>query len=92
MDNEVRNVDWFDIQLPLSAGTVMGSQWGCIMRTTNRFAGQEGMCRGRATVAKKEMEYWLAEAAEWKRLRESSDPFIGSIPTQLDWCAESNNH
>jgi hypothetical protein len=70
----------------------MGSQWGCNMRVRNKFAAQEGMCRERAAVAKKEMEYWLAEAEEWKKLRESSDPFIGSIPTQLDWCAESNNH
>ena len=50
------------------------------------------MCRERAAVAKREMEYWLAEAEEWKKLRESSDPFIGSIPIQLDWCAELNNH
>jgi hypothetical protein len=61
------------------------------MRTKNNFAAQEGMCRERAAVAKREMEYWLAEAEEWKKLRESSDSFIG-IPTQLDWCAESNNH
>jgi hypothetical protein len=62
------------------------------MRATNNFAAQEGMCRERAAVAKREMEYWLAEAEEWKKLRESSDPFIASIPIQLDWCAEPNNH
>ena len=72
-----------------SNGVVNG---GCIMRATNNFAAQEGMCRERAAVAKREMEYWLAEAEEWKKLRESSDPFIGSIPIQLDWCAEPNNH
>jgi hypothetical protein len=33
------------------------------------------MSRERAALAKKEMEYWLAEAEEWKQLRESSDPF-----------------
>jgi hypothetical protein len=27
------------------------------------------MCRERAALAKKEMEYWLAEAEEWKQLR-----------------------
>jgi hypothetical protein len=62
------------------------------MRTTNKFAAQEGMCRERATVAKREMDYWLAEAAEWKKLRESSDPFKESVAIQLDWCADSNNH
>jgi hypothetical protein len=46
------------------------------MRVKNNFAAQEGMCLERATVAKREMEYWLSEAAEWKRLRESSDPTI----------------
>ena len=50
------------------------------------------MCRERATVAKREMDYWLAEAAEWKKLRESSDPFKESVAIQLDWCADSNNH
>jgi hypothetical protein len=26
------------------------------------------MCRERTALAKKEMEYWLAEAEEWQRL------------------------
>jgi hypothetical protein len=59
------------------------------MRVNNIFAVQEGMCLERAAVCKKEMEYWLSEAAEWKKLRESSDPFRGSIAVQLDWCADS---
>ena len=50
------------------------------------------MCLERAAVAKREMEYWLSEAAEWKRLRESSDPFDDSIAIQLDWCADTNRH
>jgi hypothetical protein len=62
------------------------------MRTKNHFAAQEGMCLERAAVAKREMEYWLSEAAEWKKLRESSDPFKHSIAVQLDWCADSNSH
>jgi hypothetical protein len=62
------------------------------MRTTNKFAAQEGMCRERALVAKREMEFWLAEAEEWKKLRESSDPFKDRIAIQLDWCADSNSH
>ena len=44
----------------------------------------ERMCRERAALARNEMEfllmeYWLAEAEEWKQLRESVDPFIGRI-------------
>jgi hypothetical protein len=62
------------------------------MRSTNNFAAQEGMCRERAAVAKREMEYWLTEAEEWKKLRESADPFKDRIAVQLDWCAESNSH
>jgi hypothetical protein len=62
------------------------------MRSINNFAAQEGMCRERASVAKREMEYWLTEAEEWKKLRESSDPFKDRIAIQLDWCAESNSH
>jgi hypothetical protein len=62
------------------------------MRATNNFAAQEGMCLERAAVAKREMEYWLSEAAEWRRLRESSDPFDSGIAIQLDWCAASDSH
>jgi hypothetical protein len=69
------------------------------MNPKSQFTNLEIMSRERAALAKKEAEhwlaeaeYWLAEAEEWKRHRESSDPFIGSIPTQLDWCAESNNN
>jgi hypothetical protein len=36
------------------------------------------------------MDYWVSEAAEWKKLRDSSDPY--SIAVQLDWCAESKSH
>ena len=50
------------------------------------------MCRERAELAKKEMEYWLTEADEWKRLKDSPDRSIEEgIPVQLDWCAETNN-
>jgi hypothetical protein len=58
------------------------------MHSKNQFAALELMCRERAAVAKKEMEYWLAEAKEWKQLRESPDPSIERGPVQLDWCAE----
>jgi hypothetical protein len=70
--------------------TEFASQWGSIM--TSNFAAQEGMCRERAAVAKREMEYWLSEAEEWRKLRESSDPFKDRIAIQLDWCAELSNH
>ena len=54
------------------------------MYSKNQFAALELMCRERAALAKKEMEYslmeyWLAEAEEWKQLRDSLDPFIGKI-------------
>ena len=44
------------------------------MNSENQFASLEIMCRERAALAKKEMEYWLAEAEEWKRFKESSGP------------------
>ena len=40
----------------------------------NKFAALENMCRERAALAKKEMDYWLSEAEEWNQLRETSDP------------------
>ena len=54
-----------------------------------RFSALETMCRERAQLAKREFEYWLAEADEWARYKESSDPSIETFPTQLDWCVES---
>ncbi len=47
----------------------------------------ENMCRERVALAKKEMEYWLAEAEEWQRLRNSADQSLEKIPIHLDWCA-----
>jgi hypothetical protein len=51
------------------------------MYSSEEFASLEIMCRERATLAKKKMEfwfseaeYWLAEAEEWKQLRQSADP------------------
>jgi hypothetical protein len=50
------------------------------MYSTDEFASLENMCRELAALAKKEMhylltEYWLAEAEEWKQLKDSA-PFI----------------
>jgi hypothetical protein len=30
---------------------------------------------------------WLAEAEEWKRLKNSDQPWIKQIPLGLDWCS-----
>jgi hypothetical protein len=46
------------------------------MNSRDRFASFEFMCLERAALAKKEMEYWLAEAEEWKQLRQTPDPFL----------------
>jgi hypothetical protein len=46
------------------------------MNSQDQFAGFEFMCLARAALARKEMEYWLAEAEEWKQLRELPEPFV----------------
>jgi hypothetical protein len=37
------------------------------MYSNSQFCALEVMCRERAAVARKEMEYWLKEAEEWMR-------------------------
>jgi hypothetical protein len=65
------------------------------MYSRMQFAALELMCRERAALAKKEMEYalfeyWLAEAEESKEFKELSDPFIerianrSSVPSELE--------
>jgi hypothetical protein len=55
--------------------------WGILVNSHEQFAAFEYMCRARAALAKKEMEYWLAEAEEWKQIRELS--FIqGRVPPE----------
>jgi hypothetical protein len=61
------------------------------MYSNNQFAALELMCRERAALAQKEMEYWLTEAEEWKQLRESPDPFKERIANRSSDLAESNN-
>jgi hypothetical protein len=39
------------------------------MYSKSQFYDLEFMCRERAAAARKEMEYWLAEAEEWSRCR-----------------------
>jgi hypothetical protein len=46
------------------------------MNSQEQFAAFEFMCRARAALARKEMEYWLAEAEEWNQLREFPEPFV----------------
>jgi hypothetical protein len=60
------------------------------MNSKDQFAGLEVMCRERAALAKKEMEYWLAEAEEWKQLRQSSEPFAESRITPTEGYLGSN--
>ena len=66
------------------------------MYSEKQFAALEAMCRERAALARKEMEYslmeyWLAEAAEWKQLRESLEPFLRKIANRSSDLARSNN-
>jgi hypothetical protein len=39
------------------------------MYSKSQFHALELMCRERAVVAAREMEYWLAEVEEWARVR-----------------------
>ena len=66
------------------------------MYSEKQFAAMERMCRERAALARNEMEfllmeYWLAEAEEWKQLTESVDPFIGRIANRSSDLVETNN-
>jgi hypothetical protein len=57
------------------------------MNSKSQFAALEMMSRAKAALARKEMEYWLSEADEWKQLQECPEP--GVIPNQLDSDANS---
>ena len=51
------------------------------MYSSTQFAALEIMCREQAALARKEMEYslaeyWLAEAEEWKAFKDLADPFL----------------
>ena len=60
------------------------------MYSRTKFAAFENVCRQRAALAKKEMDYRRSEAAEWKELRETPDPSRLRVPVQLDLCATLN--
>ena len=53
------------------------------MYSRKQFAALEAMCRKRAALAQKEMDYWLSEAEEWKQLRERSNPVESSGTIEL---------
>jgi hypothetical protein len=55
------------------------------MYSKSQFYDLELMCQERAAAARKEMEYWLAEAEEWMRLRRCSNlqRKSSSEPTQF---------
>jgi hypothetical protein len=64
------------------------------MYSKKQFTALEAMCREQAALARNEMEYslmkyWLAEAEEWKQLRQS-DPFKERIVNRSSDLAESN--
>ena len=48
------------------------------MDTKSQFYALEVMCRERAAVARKDMEYWLNEAEEWEQLRKANHPSLGA--------------
>jgi hypothetical protein len=70
--------------------------WGTGMYSEDQFAALELMCRERAALAQKEMEYvlaeyWLAEAEEWKEFRESAAPFMERTANRSSDLAKTNN-
>src|ERR1700730_4289682 len=65
------------------------------MYSRKQFAALEAMCRERAALARTEMEYaltkyWLAEAEEWRQLRQAA-PFKERILNRPSDLAESSN-
>jgi uncharacterized protein YdaU (DUF1376 family) len=65
------------------------------MYSKKQFTALEAMCREQAALAKSEMEYslmkyWLAEADEWKQLRQSV-PFKEGIANRSNDLAKSNS-
>ena len=66
------------------------------MYSEKQFAALEAMCRERAALARKEMEYslmeyWLAEAEEWKQLKETLEPLLGRIANRSSDLARSKH-
>jgi hypothetical protein len=65
------------------------------MYSKKQFTALEAMCREQAALARSEMEYslmkyWLAEAEEWKQLRQS-DAFKERIANRSSDLARSSS-
>ena len=65
------------------------------MYSKKQFTALEAMCREQAALARNEMEislmkYWLAEAEEWKQLRQP-DPFKERIANRSSDLAKSSS-
>jgi DNA-directed RNA polymerase subunit H (RpoH/RPB5) len=65
------------------------------MYSKKQFTALEAMCREQAALSRNEMEYslmkyWLAEAEEWKQLRQS-DPFKERIGNRSGDLARSSS-
>jgi len=65
------------------------------MYSKKQFTALEAMCREQAALARNEMEYslmkyWLADAEEWKQLRQS-DPFRERIASRSTDVAKSGS-
>jgi hypothetical protein len=64
---------------------------GAAMEQRGRnFSTLEKMCLERAKAAEKEMEYWLAEAEEWARLKNATNPIAAGRAIQLDCFLEAS--
>jgi hypothetical protein len=66
------------------------------MYSKEEFAVLELVCREVAELAKREMEYsrseyWLAEAEEWKQLKDSA-PSTGRTANRSNYLGNANNH
>jgi len=54
------------------------------MKKESYFSTMEQVCLERAQIAEKERQYWISEAAEWARLKNSTTAYIESAARQLD--------
>jgi hypothetical protein len=69
---------------------------GKTMYSKEQFTALEVMCRQQAALARSQMEYllmkyWLAEAEEWKQLRQA-DPFKKRIAQRSPGAQLTENH
>ena len=85
------------LSVGLDSERIRLSTTGKPMYSEKQFAALEAMCRERAALARKEMEYslmeyWLVEAEEWKQLKETLEPLLGRVANRSSCdLARSNN-